>query len=613
MVHSVRKQFVVMKITMFLAFTLCGTAASAQQAALQTAEPQRFALVIGNAKYGDPEGNLPELGSPCSEDAAQPSDAGVVADAFLASNWEVKKVCNLTTDAMRNEINAFNTRILRIPRAFGVIYFSGHGAQVAGANYIFGVDANVDEEVEAETFRQSSYAPLFGDSAISLDDAMRRVSPLWGKAVLLIVDACRNNPIIDKLREKHINTAQYPSATSQSTNIVYAFATAQGAVAPDGGPGGISRYARFLSQAIRTSAANQEEFELTLSTVATLVMKDSHHAQIPIRDGDLQRPPRFCIAGCPSPIAEWESWNVENDEVPTSAPDRAVAAGPAPVSAPAPVAPAPPPPPPAPAFAVAAPTEALIRPTHLGLVAAAKKSLAAIGQANTVRPLHVDILYCSGDTYTDERKSKASELRDQLQVLRGPNSPVGGFEIGDVRLLPLPAMVNASIYHASDSAVMYNEGSPAQLAWARHISAASTPFLRMAAKPGLSSDSMTVLLCDSVNMDAKQPVIYIQIADDAQQTGAEALRSGMKRSLTDANIQLSAERVKGNPTQTEVRYFTKSQAAYALQVAASAAELLQYPVPSRWVPGYEAKLKRASVFELWLGHSDAGKSPDVAK
>lgn len=232
---------------------------------------------------------------------------------------------------------------------------------------------------------------------------------------------------------------------------------------------------------------------------------------------------------------------------------------------------------------------------------------------HTVRALHVDILYCSGDAYTGERKYRASELRDQLQALRGAQSPVGGFEVGVVRLLPLPATVNASIYHASDSAVVYNEGSPAQLAWAQQFSAASPAPLRLAPKPGLASDEMTVVLCDAVNPDARPPVVFIQMTGDAQQAVAEAVRSGLKHKLSDANVQLSAEQVKGSSAQTEVRYFVKSQAAYALQVANAATALLQYPVPSRWVSGYETQAMGASAMELWLGRPAAANTVDPLK
>lgn len=47
-----------------LAVLVTWGSASAQQSLQKLLEPSRFALIIGNANYGE-HGNLPTLGSPC--------------------------------------------------------------------------------------------------------------------------------------------------------------------------------------------------------------------------------------------------------------------------------------------------------------------------------------------------------------------------------------------------------------------------------------------------------------------------------------------------------------------------------------------------------------------
>ena len=223
--------------------------AHAQQSLGKMLEPTRFALVIGNANYNE-YGDLPTLGSPCSDDKGVDSDAKVVADALVAADWAVDTACNLTTDLLEKRIRNFNDKVRREPRAFGIIYFSGHGAEVAGTNYLFGVDAKINEKAELETFKQNPNALLFGGSALPLDETMRQIQPLWGKVVAVFVDACRTNPVLDKLRDEGLNLIRYPSKASEPYNVLYAFSTLAGEPSPDGGLGGVSRYARIMARVI---------------------------------------------------------------------------------------------------------------------------------------------------------------------------------------------------------------------------------------------------------------------------------------------------------------------------------------------------------------------------
>jgi len=562
----------------------------AQQEAVKTAEPKRFALVIGNAKY---DGALSPLGSPCSDDPARNTDVRLVADALTAARWEVESTCNLTTQQLRSKIDAFTDRVLAEERAFGIVYYSGHGAQVAGVNYLFGVDAMFDEEVEVKKYAQNTYAPLFGQSAVQLDYAMGRLTHLWGKAVVFIVDACRDNPIIDALRARRINTARYPAAASaQVPNVIYAFATESGAVAPDGGIGSASRYARFLAESIRKGmGATGGEIDQVLMAARTSVMKETHAVQVPGRVGDLQRPPVFCITGCPSLLEDWNSWNTEfaGAAAPSSRPHTdsprvmlqtvkyRVGSRPpfaqdgAPPAPPAPVAPA-----------AAAPRQAL----------------------------RVDILYCVGDKFEALRAGKSSALKARLQELSGARSPVAGFDIGTVSTVPMPPKVNQAIYRAEDSSVVYNDGSPAQQAWAAHISQLVTPPLRLVAQPGVASDFLTVRLCDQANLNAKPVPVYVQVASDAQKSSALALKDSFKAAFPNAAIARGVEVVSNSPDKSELRYFHAEQAGSAAMLADAAASILHEPVAAKLIPGYEVKLKGSTVMELWIGKtSGLGTGP----
>ena len=577
--------------------TVSGLAnAIAQQAALQTAEPTRFALIIGNANYENTVGGLPVLGSPCSgDDVNRKTDVKVMADALRQAQWKVDVACNLTTEKLRSAISAFNDKVLYERRAFGIVYFSGHGAQVNGTNYLFGIDANIDNEYEAQKYDQNPYAVLFGGSAISLDESMQKVRPLWGKGVVVIVDACRTNPLIERLIKKNIKTARYPYAASQPTNMVYAFATASGSVAPDGGLGSSSRYSRFLAEAILKSGGNpgQEEIEQVLNAATSKVIKDSHYDQVPGRSGGLQNPPRFCIKGCPSLLSDWESWTN--------------------------------------GFTSASPPNSFSTPQQLGtfkVLQASRNSLpihkvalqvqidpvsrvepgtlairpeALKMMANLRRKVQVDILHCVGDGQTSERESKSRGIQSYLAGLTGTQSPIGGFEVGEIRLLPLPLKTNQQIYQVNDSVVVYNEGSPAQQEWAKVISAESPYAIRMKARPGTASDYLSIIVCDAANLNEKPSTLYVQVASKAQIATAKDIQAALKGENPATNIPSGIEVVKSSPKQTEVRYFLPSQEAEANRVAKSVSTQIDQPVKARFIPGYEKRLQNSSTIEVWLG------------
>lgn len=581
---------------------LLASPAHGQQSISKLVEPNRFALVIGNASYGAEKGNLLPLGSPCSDDVTADSDAKIVNDALVDAKWQVEMTCNLTTADLRTKISDFNDKVLRETRAFGIIYFSGHGAQAAGTNYLFGVDAFVDAARETSVYKQNSYAPLFGGAAVPLDEAMRKVQPLWGKAVAVFIDACRTNPILENLRDEGIHTIRYPSAASEVHNILYAFSTRDGLPSPDGGLGGVSRYARLLSKAIRAKAGpDYEEIEQVVSAVGTSVILDSRERQFTGRAGTLQRPPRFCLRGCPSPIEDWESYNDRFGP-------RSDANTPRPITSRAQQ------------YshslrvqtldAGATVSRASMMESFMAQAAAASvqehpPDMPATNRSSAnVRALKFDVLYCAGDGATDQRKAKSEAIRDHLLSLAGSRSPVGGFETGEVRVIAVSPAVNQSLYKARDSFLAYNRDSPAQKAWATQLQSDLPGQFRIEEKPGMTSDYMSILVCDGATPAEAGPTIYLQAAREDQLRKASAIGADLTVRLPNAKVSQGVEVVRNSPSDTEVRYFTQSAAADAARVARALAEQLDRTVKTRYIAGYEAKLNGNRLVEVWIGKNE---------
>lgn len=578
----------------------------AQQSLGKLLEPSRFALVIGNANYGE-YGDLPTLGSPCSDDKSVDTDVKVVSEALALVGWRVETECDLTTERLRTKISEFNDRVNREERAFGIIYFSGHGAQVSGTNYLFGVDAKIKEKLEFGTFKQNPYAILFGGSAVPLDPAMRQSQPLWGKAVAVFVDACRTNPILAKMRAEGLDIIRYPSPSSNPPNVLFAFSTKDGEPSPDGGLGGVSRYAKALAAAIRSQTADkQEELDAVLATVSTQVFVQSKRTQLTDRAGSIQRPPKFCIIGCPSLEEDWKTFTEQFG--PGSQRQRASSHGRSEHLI---------------ATRVLATDEPVGAPRFLrmslGRQIVAQASTAPqtfsppVRQApdkdintsvSSVRSIRFDLLYCMGDSSEDLRKKKADRIRAYLSQLTGSNSPVGGFEVDEINVVGIPPAVNASIYKATDSVLTFNQDSPAQGLWATTLHRSLGDEFRVEPKPGAAPDYMAMLICDGARPLPAGPTIYLQAANRDQLVKASALSEGLTQRLPNAKVAKGVEVVEKSPNQTEIRYFSPTEAADADAVARTTQELLNQPVRTRFVPGYDNQLKGVRLVEVWMGKKE---------
>src|SRR5437763_16293083 len=64
-----------------------------------------------------------------------------------------------------------------------MVYYAGHGVQLAGENYLVPVDASISSEPD-----------LIGGS-VRLVDAMATLEAIPSRMRIIILDACRNNPI----------------------------------------------------------------------------------------------------------------------------------------------------------------------------------------------------------------------------------------------------------------------------------------------------------------------------------------------------------------------------------------------------------------------------------
>jgi len=158
---------------------------------------RRLALVVGNNTYAT---------APLRNAVA---DAEAVAAALRELGFEVTRASDVTLARFERAIADFAARVR--PGDVALFYYSGHGVQVEGENYLVPVDfAGVDEvDVKHQAY-----------SASRIHDKLAAA-----RVRLLILDACRDNPF------RSTRAIRRGLAEMTATGSVIAFATGPGSTA----------------------------------------------------------------------------------------------------------------------------------------------------------------------------------------------------------------------------------------------------------------------------------------------------------------------------------------------------------------------------------------------
>jgi uncharacterized caspase-like protein len=170
----------------------------------------KVALVFGNGAYQ----NAPELPNP-------PHDAADVAAAFLRLGFSVRLVTDARYDTMRLALVEFNRKARDAEMA--VVFFAGHGMEVGGENWLVPIDAELESDSDTE------------QEAISLRAIVLMASSA-SKLGLVVLDACRNNPFLAKMRRTIATRAisRGLGRIEPTNNVLVAYAAKDGTTAADG-------------------------------------------------------------------------------------------------------------------------------------------------------------------------------------------------------------------------------------------------------------------------------------------------------------------------------------------------------------------------------------------
>jgi tetratricopeptide (TPR) repeat protein len=211
---------------------------------------RRVALVIGNSAYK----NVAALSNP-------QRDAETIAASLRAIGFESVTLANdVTHEKLIDSLRVFASEAENADWA--MVYYAGHGIEVAGVNYLVPVDARlaVDRDIEYE--------------AIPLSQVLKAINTAK-KIKLVMLDACRNNPFAPRKTEAAQAIAASDSTagatiTSRSINgrglaevkvkgaTLVVFAAKDGQVALDG-EGADSPFAVAVVQRIATPGGGNQQ------------------------------------------------------------------------------------------------------------------------------------------------------------------------------------------------------------------------------------------------------------------------------------------------------------------------------------------------------------------
>ena len=177
---------------------------------------RRVALVVGNSHYSN-----------ASLFLANPrNDAEDVAAALRGVGFEVIQA----VDANKRDLDLNMAKFARLATDAdaALFYYAGHAVQYQGRNFLMPTDAEVEDEIS------------FSYQMTPLDD-VRAALDRGDGVKIVILDACRNNPIVNALRRKKSGDSRSVDAVrgglakiDKAQGMVVAYSTAADEVAADG-------------------------------------------------------------------------------------------------------------------------------------------------------------------------------------------------------------------------------------------------------------------------------------------------------------------------------------------------------------------------------------------
>jgi uncharacterized caspase-like protein len=209
-------------------------------------QEKRVALVIGNNNY---QGVMSKLSNPVN-------DAKSIRDILSRRGFDVIYREDVSKKSLRDSLGKFYSKISK--GGVGMLYFSGHGLEVDGQNYLIPVDANIKAKSDTEF------------EAIALNKITKRMQNAGNRLNIVVLDACRNDPFTKAIGVGGL-------AKAEPIGLFVSYATGAGKVASDGKVGENGLFTKSLIKHMKQPLDLQEVFQKSREEV----YRNSHQKQFP--------------------------------------------------------------------------------------------------------------------------------------------------------------------------------------------------------------------------------------------------------------------------------------------------------------------------------------------
>jgi hypothetical protein len=229
---------------------------------------RRVALIIGNAKYEHADTLANTV-----------NDADAIAALLTRAGFDaVDERRNVGVVEFKRAVREF--MLSAASADIAVVYYSGHGIEVGGANYMIPVDAKLANNFDVE------------DEAIALDRIITATQPAR-RLRLIILDACRDNPFVHAA-QRSTETRSLANETRSlanglvsvqptGTDTLIAYAAKAGSVSYDGsGPN-----SPFTTALVKHIAEPGLDIRIALGKVRDDVLASTGDRQEPFVYGSL--------------------------------------------------------------------------------------------------------------------------------------------------------------------------------------------------------------------------------------------------------------------------------------------------------------------------------------
>jgi len=214
---------------------------------------KRLALVIGNSDYGN---------SMVLKNSA--NDANLMEGTLKTLGFNVTKLINATKNDMYEALRGFSKKLPEYNVA--LFYYAGHGAQVAGQNYLIPTDALLKEPADCKW------------EAMRVSDIIEEFEKVPENINIVILDACRDNPF----RSWSRGGAQGFRVMNAASGTIISYATAENSTAADGP----DKNGTFTEELVKQMNIPQSIYQVFNNTRKE-VMKRTNNLQRPTESNNL--------------------------------------------------------------------------------------------------------------------------------------------------------------------------------------------------------------------------------------------------------------------------------------------------------------------------------------